>query len=123
MASTAVASNTATSGGRGIHMDFGPVLLQNTIVAYNGATNCNTGLTSNDYNLDSGNTCGFSALHDQPNTDPLLGPLADNGGDTLTHALLEASPAIKCGCLRSRHHHQPARRVPATGRHMRHWRL
>ena len=26
--------------------------------------------------------------------DPLLGRLADNGGDTLTHALLPASPAI-----------------------------
>jgi hypothetical protein len=26
--------------------------------------------------------------------DPLLGPLADNGGDTLTHALLPESPAI-----------------------------
>ena len=31
---------------------------------------------------------------DQSNTDPLLGPLADNGGPTLTHALLAGSPAI-----------------------------
>ena len=31
---------------------------------------------------------------DQPNTDPLLGPLADNGGPTLTHALGVGSPAI-----------------------------
>jgi len=29
--------------------------------------------------------------------DPLLGPLADNGGPTLTHALLEGSPAIDAG--------------------------
>lgn len=28
------------------------------------------------------------------NTDPLLGPLQDNGGPTETHALLESSPAI-----------------------------
>jgi hypothetical protein len=29
--------------------------------------------------------------------DPLLGPLADNGGFTLTHALLDGSPAIDAG--------------------------
>ena len=29
--------------------------------------------------------------------DPKLGPLADNGGDTLTHALLPGSPAIDAG--------------------------
>ena len=31
--------------------------------------------------------------------DPLLGPLADNGGPTLTHALLQGSPAINAGDL------------------------
>ncbi len=31
------------------------------------------------------------------NTDPLLGPLADNGGPTLTQALLPGSPAIDAG--------------------------
>ncbi len=31
--------------------------------------------------------------------DPLLGPLADNGGATLTHALLPGSPAINAGDL------------------------
>ncbi len=30
-------------------------------------------------------------------TDPLLGPLADNGGPTQTHALLDGSPAIDAG--------------------------
>src|SRR5439155_4124606 len=29
--------------------------------------------------------------------DPLLGPLANNGGPTLTHALLSGSPAIDAG--------------------------
>ncbi|MCA9099889.1 MAG: hypothetical protein KDA63_01985, partial [Planctomycetales bacterium] len=29
--------------------------------------------------------------------DPLLGPLADNGGPTLTHALLPGSPAVDAG--------------------------
>ena len=71
--------------------------MQNTIVAYNGPANCNAALTSNGHNLEDGNTCGFNATGDQPNTDPLLGPLADNGGDTLTHALLPGSPAIDAG--------------------------
>jgi len=30
-------------------------------------------------------------------TDPLLGPLANNGGSTQTHALLTGSPAIDAG--------------------------
>ena len=34
---------------------------------------------------------------DRTATDPLLGPLADNGGPTLTHALLPGSPAIDAG--------------------------
>jgi hypothetical protein len=34
---------------------------------------------------------------DQINTDPLLGPLQDNGGPTLTRALLPGSPAINAG--------------------------
>ena len=34
---------------------------------------------------------------DQINTEPLLGPLQDNGGPTLTHALLPGSPAIDAG--------------------------
>jgi hypothetical protein len=34
---------------------------------------------------------------DQINTDPLLGPLQNNGGPTFTHALLPGSPAIDAG--------------------------
>ncbi len=34
---------------------------------------------------------------DLTNTDPLLGPLADNGGPTFTQALLPGSPAIDAG--------------------------
>ena len=36
------------------------------------------------------------------NVDPLLGPLADNGGPTLTHALLAGSPALDAGDLHLR---------------------
>ena len=34
---------------------------------------------------------------DQINTDPLLGPLQNNGGPTFTHELLQGSPAIDAG--------------------------
>jgi hypothetical protein len=40
---------------------------------------------------------GFGAIGDLLNTNPRLGPLADNGGPTRTHALLSGSPAINAG--------------------------
>ena len=39
----------------------------------------------------------LKSIGDQNNTDPMLGPLQDNGGPTLTHALLTGSPAIDAG--------------------------
>ena len=50
-------------------------------------------MTSRGGNVDSANTCQLRELTDQPGTDPLLGPLAANGGPTQTHALLADSPA------------------------------
>ena len=60
--------------------------------------------TSNGYNIESpGNTCGFDQGTDQVNVpDPMLGPLQDNGGPTMTHALgagsvaIDHIPAIDC---------------------------
>jgi len=50
------------------------------------------------YNLSSDAGGGFlTATGDQTNTDPMLGSLQDNGGPTLTHALLIGSPAIDSG--------------------------
>ena len=64
-----------------------------------GANISNFGtVTSLGYNLSSDS--GGGALNgpgDQINTDPLLGPLQDNGGPTFTHALLPGSPAINTG--------------------------
>jgi hypothetical protein len=55
-------------------------------------------VTSLGYNLSSDNGGGsLTATGDQINTDPLLGPLQDNGGPTFTHALLPSSPAINAG--------------------------
>jgi len=55
-------------------------------------------ITSHGYNLSSDNGGGYLiGLGDQINTDPVLGPLQDNGGPTFTHALLAGSPAIDAG--------------------------
>jgi hypothetical protein len=54
---------------------------------------------SNGYNLlGTGNALPAFNNNDQTHVaDPLLGPLADNGGPTLTHELLLGSPAIDAG--------------------------
>jgi PKD repeat protein len=92
-----ISGNTAANGG-GIYNNS-DTIFKNTIVAGNTNNNCAGGnpITSNGYNLDSGNTCAFSNTGDLSNTDPLLGPLQDNGGPTWTHALLWGSPAIDTG--------------------------
>lgn len=58
-------------------------------------------LTTNGGNLESGTACGFTHTADlQSVADLGLAPLAPNGGETLTHALLAGSPAIDGGRTR-----------------------
>jgi hypothetical protein len=72
-----------------------PVTLENTIVAGRGGQNCSgAALDSAGNNLEDGASCNFTKPTDQQNTDPMLEPLADNGGPTRTHALKITSPAI-----------------------------
>ena len=69
---------------------LGTVQLGNTILN-SGANIFLLGgtVTSHGYNLSSDNGGGFlNGPGDQINTDPLLGPLQDNGGPTFTHELL-----------------------------------
>ena len=50
------------------------------------------------YNVSSDDGGGYlSGSGDRINTDPMLGPLQDNGGPTFTHELLPGSPAINAG--------------------------
>jgi len=50
------------------------------------------------YNLSDDASCNLDAVGDlAEGTDPVIGPLADNGGLTMTHALLTGSPAINAG--------------------------
>ncbi|MBE7529964.1 MAG: hypothetical protein HS099_09565 [Ardenticatenaceae bacterium] len=51
------------------------------------------------YNLASDGTCQLTGTGDLPNSNPLLGLLADNGGDTLTHAIGPTSPALDAGIM------------------------
>ena len=78
------------------------VEIGNTILnaGKSGANIVNSGgtVTSHGYNLSSDDGGGvLTGPGDQINTNPLLGPLQDNGGPTFTHALLPGSPAINTG--------------------------
>jgi hypothetical protein len=107
-------NNVADSDGNGSgdgggifnSQDFNnTVSLMNTIVAQNvdsggQGNDCWGVLDSQDYNLiqDSvGCTIQGIVSHNLTGVDPRLGSLQDNGGPTLTHALLENSPAIDAG--------------------------
>ena len=75
----------------------------NSIIANNTGIDCSVlGVTviSNGYNIDSDGSCGLLGIGDQPNTAVAtlnLAALANNGGPTMTHALLVGSPAIDAG--------------------------
>jgi hypothetical protein len=91
-----------TSGPGGALLSFGQARFKDTIVAGNVATpagNCaGTGtFTSSGFNLESANSCAFNAAGDLVNTDPLLGPVQNNGGPTSTQALSAGSPAVDAG--------------------------
>ena len=68
---------------------------------FDGTDNCSfySGGTLTDcgYNIDSGTACGFSGTGDQNSTDAMLGPLQNNGGNTLTQMPANGSPAIEMG--------------------------
>jgi len=101
--SSTVSDNDAGWGGwGGIFNNFGTVELTNCIVAenrgYSSVSNCSYGITSHGHNLENSDTCNLDpAKDDLLNTAAFLGPLADNGGPTLTHALLSGSQAIDNG--------------------------
>ncbi|MDH3643081.1 MAG: family 16 glycosylhydrolase [Gammaproteobacteria bacterium] len=94
-----------TAGGFfvGTFGDSGATLnLTNSIVANNTSPNCFQGffgagpvsLVSVGHNVSNDATCNLVAAGDQPGVNPLIDILVDNGGPTLTHALLPGSPAI-----------------------------
>lgn len=98
VANSTVANNIANAGG-GIENISGSAILRNSIVATNqdrsGAPDVSGPFVSQGRNL-IGNPVGAGGFssNDLLNVDPLLGPLANNGGATQTHALLPGSLAI-----------------------------
>lgn len=123
-----VADNLATTdapgGGAGLNsFGSGTYTLVNTVIANNlvqggetgreancgcsgGSSTCPPGtVVSTGYNIEDADTCLLdTGLNDLVNTDPLLSPLANNGGLTETHALpseaagdAQTSPAIDAG--------------------------
>lgn len=90
-------SGNSAGNGKAIYnvtgIPSGVVNITNTIITNSTTTfNC-AGVGGGSNNIDIGNSCGF----DHPNTNPLLAPLANNGGPTQTMALLPGSPAIDAG--------------------------
>ncbi len=108
--STFVLNTVANLGGGIANEGFQPVDINNTIVALNsaaaGANDVRGGFASSGFNL-IGDGDGAAGFVDGVNGDmvgttaspltPMVGGLADNGGPTLTHALLPGSPAIDNG--------------------------
>jgi hypothetical protein len=101
-------STPAPGGGGALNADGAAaqvVSMQGTVFAGNTANGVDNSCSApmsvlfedRHYNLESGNTChlatgppSFSLI----DTDALLAPLADNGGETWTHGLYDTSPAL-----------------------------
>lgn len=110
-----ITNNHAIKGGGGLNsgqgywpiseeVALGRVRVLNTIIAgntsTNGPLNCHVKaqiIESIGHNLDNDGSCFLTADGDLPLRDPMLAPLADNGGPTQTQALLRRSPAINAG--------------------------
>jgi hypothetical protein len=106
IATSTLSGNSATRSGGAIHnngvggsanVEIGSTILKAGASGGNIANASGT-VSSDSYNLASDDGGGFlTGTADHINTDPMLGPLQDNGGPTFTHALLPGSPAIDKG--------------------------
>jgi len=115
LTNTTIVDNYASVAGGGL--DIGPsadgtagTTFKNVIIAGNSAPagfgeSCSRldwgyglgDLTSLGHNLEDEDLCNLDQPTDLPNSDPLLAPLADNGGPTLTHLPASSSLAIDGG--------------------------
>jgi hypothetical protein len=103
-----IAFNRGDSEGGGIHFNFAVATLESTIVANNSAPEGRDLFSTEALDFFTLNfslvrsTTGASVILDQTSIDlegkdPLLAPLANNGGPTQTHALKKGSPCINRG--------------------------
>jgi CSLREA domain-containing protein len=93
---TVTGNDGGPGGGRGLDLDGASATVANSVIAGNPRGDCRTAsggsIVSAGGNLAGDAACGFG-----PVREPRLGQLADNGGQTNTHALLTGSPAIDAG--------------------------
>ncbi len=90
--------NSAALGGN-IRNFSGNLTLANSILVNAVGGNCADGgdgvvFSSIGYNIEDRNDCRLTGPGDRQNTSPQLTTLQNNGGPTVTHALLPGSPAI-----------------------------
>ena len=102
LSNVTVYENTAVANGGGLHGSSGTLTVVNSIIASNSAPtgpDCAGTLVSQGYNLiqDSANCTVSGSTTGNIGGDPLLEPLALNGGATLNHALAVNSPALDAG--------------------------
>lgn len=111
VSSSTITGNTATTGGGGIYNNFTTTLNNSLVALNNGAAGRDllgngsqgkpfTGNSNLVGNADG--STGFGPTTNQLGSggspvNPRIGSLQDNGGQTLTHALLACSPAIDSG--------------------------
>jgi CSLREA domain-containing protein len=108
LTNSTVANNSATQEGGGIDLSVGGLELINSLVARNSAPTgpdvrrgpegttviARFNLIGNGSGSGISNTNGNQVGTSSSPIDPRIGPLADNGGPSRTHALLAGSPAI-----------------------------
>ena len=99
-----IANNEAGTSGAGIfvHAAASSFTVRNTLLSGNELTNGTSAnvsgtVTSLGNNLDSDGTAALNQSSDLSGMDPLLQPLANNGGLTQTHALSPNSVALDAG--------------------------
>jgi len=90
-----VAGANGTASGAVLVGGNSPLI--NSIVAGNSPSNFSGTITDFGHNLSSDDSSAITNSSSFKNTNPLLGSLANNGGPTLTMALLPGSPAIDAG--------------------------
>ena len=93
-----IADNVSTSQFKVAIANYADIIIRNTIIqdAELGCAGDGT-FQSQGHNIGNDDSCNLTGTGDIPPTNPMLGPLADNGGPTLTQALLDGSPAINAG--------------------------
>ena len=97
---TLVNSTVAKNGDAGVNAWAGPITLRNSIIANHPRDNCyrynaTPTVVREGTNISDDDKCGGPS--EIVIADPKLAALADNGGPTLTRALLTGSPAINTG--------------------------